>query len=328
MSNSAITGPVFSDVRRSPSGSAAAPSWSFAESTGTGVYLVSAGVLGLSTNGAQRVVVDADGRVGVGITPRAKFHLNQTDSILLDARSPTAIISDGFNDGSGGLTIGSFKPIIQMIDYSGSAGHFTQEVEGTSYIIKGGSTADTSYAGLTERMRIDASGNLLVGTTSGSAHRVKVSAQLNGGPGGLLVDFSTRATSEANTEALRVTGTSNIGQVFKVLANGVIYSTNTSVQPIASDVSLKKDIIDYDKGLAAVLKMKPRYFSWKTEPDRKDIGFIAQEMDEALPGSMVDNGEGAKTYQVNWHPLLVKAIQELKAELDEAKAKIAALEAK
>lgn len=66
MSSSAITGPVFSDNKRAPSGTAAAPSFAFNASTGTGVYLVSSDVLGLSTAGVQRVVVDASGNVGIG----------------------------------------------------------------------------------------------------------------------------------------------------------------------------------------------------------------------------------------------------------------------
>jgi len=66
MSSSAITGPVFSDNKRASSGTAAAPSFAFNASTGTGVYLVSSDVLGLSTAGVQRVVVDASGNVTIG----------------------------------------------------------------------------------------------------------------------------------------------------------------------------------------------------------------------------------------------------------------------
>ena len=68
MSSSAITGPVLSDTRRASSGTAAAPSFAFNASTGTGMYLVSAGVLGVSTNGAQAMVVDASGNLLVGTT--------------------------------------------------------------------------------------------------------------------------------------------------------------------------------------------------------------------------------------------------------------------
>jgi hypothetical protein len=117
----------------------------------------------------------------------------------------------------------------------------------------------------------------------------------------------------------------NASWSFRVAGNGYIYSTNTSVQSISSDINLKTDIKDYDKGLLEVLAMKPRYFKYKNNLNDELVGFIAQEMEEAMPGSMVENEIDkdvfAKSYIVDWHPLLVKAIQELKAEIDILKNK-------
>jgi hypothetical protein len=90
MSSSAITGPVFSDARRAPAGTAAAPSFAFNDSTGTGVYLVSPGVLGLSTAGVQRVVVDASGNVGIGTaSPLDRLHMNHISNAALRATTTT-----------------------------------------------------------------------------------------------------------------------------------------------------------------------------------------------------------------------------------------------
>ena len=111
----------------------------------------------------------------------------------------------------------------------------------------------------------------------------------------------------------------NASWSFRVAGNGYIYSTNTSVQSISSDINLKTDIKDYDKGLLEVLAMKPRYFKYKNNLNDELVGFIAQEMEEAMPGSMVENEIDkdvfAKSYIVDWHPLLVKAIQELTARV-------------
>ena len=120
---------------------------------------------------------------------------------------------------------------------------------------------------------------------------------------------------------------------FYANASGTLYAVNTSVQSISSDIALKTNIRDYDKGLAEVLKMKPRVYDRIDGSNDNEIGFIAQEMDEALPESMKDglpnkDGEIYKTYEVNWYPLLVKAIQgqnqlitELRQEVDALKAK-------
>jgi hypothetical protein len=143
---------------------------------------------------------------------------------------------------------------------------------------------------------------------------------------GFYVNSPQSGTNTANWYAFysRVAGADR----FYVTGAGVIHASNTAVQPIASDVNLKQDIVDYDKGLNEVLKMKPRYFSWKAEPERNDVGFIAQEMDEALPGSMIENKEGNKTYSVEWYPLLVKAIQEQQEIIGKLEARLAALESK
>jgi hypothetical protein len=108
---------------------------------------------------------------------------------------------------------------------------------------------------------------------------------------------------------------------FYVNGAGSIYSTSTSITLISSDINLKTDIKDYDKGLAEVLLMKPRYYKYKDNLEEEKIGFIAQEMEQALTGSMIDvrssldSEETHKSYQIEWYPLLVKAIQELSAKV-------------
>ena len=110
-------------------------------------------------------------------------------------------------------------------------------------------------------------------------------------------------------------------QKFYVTGNGVIYSTSAVVNVIASDYNLKTDIKDYDKGLNEILKMKPRYFKYKDNLEIKESGFIAQEMDIAVPGSMtdilnsIDSNDTHKSYKIDWYPILVKAIQELNEKL-------------
>jgi hypothetical protein len=73
--------------------------------------------------------------------------------------------------------------------------------------------------------------------------------------------------------------------------------------------------------------MKPRIYKRKDNLEIDEVGFIAQEMDIALAGSMIESykneeGEPIHTYQLEWYPLLVKAIQEQQAQIEELKAKI------
>ena len=148
MASSAITGPVLADNKRAPSGTAAAPSFAFNASTGTGVYLVSSDVLGLSTAGVQRVVVDASGNVGIGATTNsAKLTIKNPSATgeqqivnIQSAASTDAIAKVTFNQTTDVLNIANFTNTGALVFGTGGSG--------------------------TERMRLDASGQVTIGTTS------------------------------------------------------------------------------------------------------------------------------------------------------------------
>ena len=111
---------------------------------------------------------------------------------------------------------------------------------------------------------------------------------------------------------------------FYVTGNGVIHSTNTSVQSV-SDARHKENVRDLDKGLTEVLALKPRRFDWKEGKGTgaKDVaGFIAQEVETVLPelvGEWKETLDATEHYKsiamTNVIPMLVKAIQELTARL-------------
>jgi hypothetical protein len=61
-------------------GTAAAPSITFVDDSDTGLYSPSANQVAVATNGTGRLFVDANGNVGVGITPTTRFHVYQTGS--------------------------------------------------------------------------------------------------------------------------------------------------------------------------------------------------------------------------------------------------------
>ena len=94
-----------------------------------------------------------------------------------------------------------------------------------------------------------------------------------------------------------------------------------------------EEIRDYDKGLAEILAMKPRIYKRKNNLEVDEVGFIAQEMDIALAGSMIESykdedGESINTYKLEWYPLLVKAIQEQTQIIKDLETRIVSLESK
>ena len=202
-----------------------------------------------------------------------------------------------------------------------------------------------------ESIRIDSSGNLLVGTTSavGGATRAGF---YNAGSGSAVVGIQNArnvsgdvvnswliGSNANNTSSYFVqAGVSGVANVFYIFGNGNVQNTNNSYGSI-SDVKLKENIVDAAPKLADLMQVKVRNYNLKTNPEQKQIGVIAQELENIFP-SLIDespdkdsegNELGTTTKAVKYSvfvPMLIKAIQELKAELDTTKARLAALEAK
>ena len=180
-----------------------------------------------------------------------------------------------------------------------------------------------------ERMRISVGGNVGIGDTGAASYRLSVT---NSGAGGIVSNASGGGDagflSSSTTIGYHFYGLSGTAK-FYVVNGGAIHSTSATITLITSDRNLKTDIVDYDKGLSEVLAMKPRYYKYKDNLHKQEIGFIAQEMDEALKGSMIDSivknketSENYKTYQLEWYPLLVNAIKEQQKQIEELKLKI------
>jgi len=133
-------------------------------------------------------------------------------------------------------------------------------------------------------------------------------------------------SSGANTYLVR--NTSNSSYSFYVGGDGEIHSTNTSITSL-SDERLKENIKPLETGLDEIMKLKPKTFDWKEGEGsgKKNLsGFIAQEVETVLPDLIAefkhDELDDAKSIKIaDMIPTLVKAIQELKAEIEELKSK-------
>lgn len=101
--------------------------------------------------------------------------------------------------------------------------------------------------------------------------------------------------------------------------SGVIVGTQTS------DVRKKQDIAPLEYGLSEVMKLNPVRFRFIAAPDKKEIGFIAQETLPIIPEVVGDRG-GEEHFLVMEYvkliPVLVKAIQEQQATIDKLTRRI------
>jgi hypothetical protein len=186
--------------------------------------------------------------------------------------------------------------------------------------------------GSTERARIDSSGNLLVGQTTASQTTVGSFVKPNGEFSGCQAASTNGAGTQWNTYS---TGAGAFR--FYVGMGGTVFATSTTISAI-SDIRYKENVRDLNVGLAEIMALQPRLYDWK-EGKGADIknarGFIAQEFEQVFP-DLIDEWkdeapEGEEPYKsvrADLIPVLVKAIQEMKAIIDTQAERISVLEAK
>jgi hypothetical protein len=113
--------------------------------------------------------------------------------------------------------------------------------------------------------------------------------------------------------------TSN-GDKFRVYTNGNVVNSNNSYGPL-SDIKLKENITDTSAKLDKLMQVRIVNYNLINDPELKQIGVIAQELEQVFPG-LVDehqdtdregNDLGTTTKSVKMSvfvPILIKAMQE------------------
>jgi hypothetical protein len=257
---------------------------------------------------ANSLIINSSGRVGIGQSnPGANLEVGSTtDTATIRFRST----SSGFGSVADISCIGTGSQLSNL-----------------TFSTRNGDA-------VLERMRIDSSGNLLVGTTNTAGNAGAGIKNIVGTNPAVL----TVGASSANTEfAYNLYSTGAGAYRFYVGYGGTVFATSATITSI-SDVRLKENIQDIDVGLDKVMALKPRKFDWKEGKGKNtkgDRGWIAQEFEQVFP-EMIDSWidpapEGEEPYKsvnADLIPVLVKAIQELKAIVDTQATKIAELEAK
>jgi len=120
--------------------------------------------------------------------------------------------------------------------------------------------------------------------------------------------------------------TSSWNHLTFINTNGTVGSISTSGSATAfntsSDYRLKEDLKEFN-GLDKVSNIKVYDFKWKVDENRS-YGVLAHELAEVLPQAVNGEKDAKEMQGVDYSkivPLLVKAIQELKAEIELLKSK-------
>jgi cytoskeletal protein CcmA (bactofilin family) len=253
----------------------------------------STGILALKTYGTERMRIDGSGQVLVGKTSATAgnaIEVNNRISAAAGSSSQPTFNCEG--DTNTGINLPESDRII---------------------LVTGGS----------ERMRIDASGDVLMGNTTvnpASAHSDQKGFGFDTSLGSLEVAaiggsaavFGLNQAAATDVVVFRKQGTQR-GSV-GITDSGTSFNTS-------SDARLKT-VLGKAEGLEIVNKLNPVNFEWNESKEIQD-GLIAQEVMEIIPHAVSKNSDDY--YEMDYSRVvtpLIKAIQEQQEQIDALQSEI------
>ena len=281
--------------------------------------------LRLRTNSTDRWQIgcpnaSADLAIYTGAAATERLRINSSGNVGIGTSSPNiAYRASLTGDGStivGGLALSSNS----NVTYIGTTGASAADFE----IFNAANGYMRFATNNTERLRIDSSGNVLVGATdagitTGVGIKFVPSATIS--KMGIVQDT---AANDASYHSYNINATNN-GYRFYVTTNGGI--ANFSANNVnLSDERLKTNIIPAGNYLDKICSIPVKTFNYKDqgEDTEKTIGIIAQDVESVIPelinndgfGETPEDGIPLKTiYQTDLQYVLMRCIQELSAKV-------------
>jgi hypothetical protein len=295
----------------------------------TGLQFINDGTFGtihsanlvFRTVSTERMRIDNSGRLLINNTTSNQDHPLQ---VTASANSAHAIaINARASDDIGELTFFSNNRITRQ-------GEIQYRNDQVNIRHRSGSIRFAT-GGTTERMRIDSSGRVLIGTTT--YNNTIQGVQFNESGQAFLV--------ATNNPPLQVNRLGGDGTVISIRNDSsqvgtISVSGSTTAYNESSDYRLKENVVDIIDGITRVKQLQPRRFNFIVNPDTTVDGFLAHEAQTVVPEAVTgthnevdDDGDPVmqgidKSKLV---PLLTAALKEAIAKIETLEAKVAALEA-
>ncbi len=259
-------------------------------------------------NSSTPLTINSSGNLGIGTTsPLTPLYVRKDQAaatyVTVDnVGTVGASTSAGFACAEGGTVQGFFR---SLRDGSGQI----QLYNADAYPLVFGTNN-------TERARITSGGDLLVGTTTASSS-ITNGFTVTGGAAvtALGVGHVTGSGDGTNYVVFNYAG-SAIGSITQNGTTAVAYNTS-------SDYRLKDNPQPLTNSGAFIDALKPKTWEWKTDGSR-GVGFIAHEVQEVSPGSVVGEKDGEQMQAMEYGS--AEFIANIIAELQSLRQRVALLE--
>ena len=327
-------------------GTAGAPSLSFANDPGTGIYSSAAGTVNIATGGTNRIAVGPNGGAtitgtngdGAVVTARR----SGGDAYIILDSSPASQVSvlsyrknnltrwlmytdsspetggnagsnlrlDAYNDAGNGISTSLF-----VERETGNVGIGTDQPAGRLEADSPGTALlGVGYIGVEG---VSDSGDGVFGRSDSEAGAGVFGETTYSGYGVYGSNFNSNSVGYAGYFSGRVEVTGNL------TVDGTFSSP--------SDARLKQQIEPLNYGLPELLRLRPVSWKWKAQPEGAlQLGLVAQDVERVLPELVHHDADPDQPLALNYLglvPVSIKAIQEQQAQIADQKREIESLKA-
>lgn len=294
----------------------------------------------LDFSDACAMIVNKDGNVGIGTTaPGYLLHIEDTGPDLFKLRATTAGSANApkihFEHSSGGTQtadivfdqVGENKLKLATYYQSPTDENLIQfaPADNVAMTIRGGTGSSDGFVGIgttapSRTLTIDNDSlaclqlcNATTGPAAGDGFQMQLS-----GVTGYIFNYEAGDMIFGTSAATRLTIAAGGAATFS--SNVTVNGTLTE----SSSIAIKENIFDFNTTLEKISKVRPVKYNKKISKDKKEIGFIAEELAEIFP-ELVENDENGNPASVNYTravTVLFDGFKQMYKELKEIKEKI------